>query len=224
MHTLDVLTRIPTFSTRRFSSFFLFLWHLLSGEYKYQHLKNWTWGCRTQPEYSINPKVNSQNSSFRYFVFKILNQSFKVCNKYLTNKIWGLNPADSNAWHISSVELSPHKHFQKKKLPEAKISWHYEQHLKPQPLLLHLQERSSIDQVLLSAIQRTKLHPGYPDGLPLAEKKVHYKGHKRSYHYSSHMENGFITKQRSLYCLDYTFCSIQRMAWSVRQVCPWSNP
>lgn len=103
-----------------------------------------------------------QKFSFQCFVFKILNQSFEVCNKHLTNKVCGLKPADSNAWHISSVELSPHKHFQKKKLPETRISWHYEWYLKPQSLSLHFDKRQPIDQVPVSATQKNKLHSGSP--------------------------------------------------------------
>lgn len=119
-------------------------------------------GIWTQTKYSNNPKVNMQKFSFQYFVFIILNQSFEARNKHLTNKVCGLKPADSSAWHISSVELSPHKHFQKKKLPEARISWHYEHYLKPQSLSLHLDKSQSIDQVPVSAIQKNRLHSGSP--------------------------------------------------------------
>lgn len=98
-----------------------------------------------------------QTFSFQCFVFKILNQCFEVCNKHLTNKVCGLKPADSSAWHISSAELSPHKHFQKKKLPEARISWHYEHYLKAQSLSLHFDKRQFIDQVPVSAIQKNRL-------------------------------------------------------------------
>ena len=45
----------------------------------------------------------------------------------LTNNSWGLSPADSKVWHISSVELSPHKHFQKKKLPGKTKTKHVNQ-------------------------------------------------------------------------------------------------
>lgn len=103
-----------------------------------------------------------QKFSFWCIVFKILNKSFEACNKHLTNKVCGLKPADSSAWHISSVELSPHKHFQKKKLPEARISWHYEHYLKPKSHSLHLDKRQSVDQVPGSAIQKNRLHLGSP--------------------------------------------------------------
>lgn len=45
----------------------------------------------------------------------------------LTSNSWGLSPADSKVWHISSVELSPHKHFQKKKLPGKTKTKHVNQ-------------------------------------------------------------------------------------------------
>lgn len=97
----------------------------LSGKCKYEQLKKKTLGAyehEKQPENIINQKANIH--IFHFSVLFLEPEHFNIHNKYLTkyltNNTWGLKPADSNAWHISSAELSPHKHFQKKKLPEVK--------------------------------------------------------------------------------------------------------